>query len=291
VIPVSDPLWISQNRTDVSQIIVNLILNARDTLLEKAAGLTEPGWIPTISIRFATVPANGHRLSSAAGQNGYDAGDSNLCRRVTVHDNGMGMSEEVRERIFEPFYTTKEVGQGTGLGLATVWHLIKTMGGRIDVETRLGAGSVFHVDLPAVSAPAQFEVKEEAEPMIASSERVARILVVDDQPDVAMSLSRILETWGHRVTTLEDGSSAISRLSASTDEFDVCITDLNMPGATGFDVIRLIRDSNLPIKVIAMGGYLTASVRQDLEKLKVDGIVPKPFSMADIAAAVRVSGW
>jgi PAS domain S-box-containing protein len=294
VIHAGGPLWICQNRTDIAQIIINLMLNARDTLLEKLGGPTELGWIPTITVRLVTVNASRSRGSGSHESIGWLESDAAKWQRLTVHDNGMGMSEEVRERIFEPFYTTKEVGQGTGLGLATVWHLVKTMGGCVEVETRFGAGSVFHVSLPRVAAPANCETgsEEKQKAAIAPRERVARILLVEDQPEVATSLSRILENWGHRVAMLEDGAVAMRRLAdTGNDDFDVCITDLNMPGATGFDVIRQLRDANSPIKVIAMGGYLTAGVRQDLETLKVDAVLPKPFSIEDIAAAIRVAGW
>jgi PAS domain S-box-containing protein len=291
VIPAKRPLWIYQNRTDIAQIIINLILNARDTLLEKAGEPTEPGWIPTITIRMATLAVNGGRNSGLHDPSGSVEADAANWHRMTVEDNGMGMSEEVRERIFEPFYTTKEVGQGTGLGLATVWHLIKTMGGRVEVETRVGLGSVFHVSLPVAAAPTNSEAQPEEKLVAAPRGNAARILLVEDQPDVASSLSRILGNWGHGVTVLDNGATAIERLVEAGNDFDVCITDLNMPGATGFDVIRQIRRASSPIKIVAMGGYLTAAVRQELEMLKVDAIVPKPFSIEDIAAAMRVSGW
>ena len=125
----------------------------------------------------------------------------------------------------------------------------------------------------------------------AARDKFARILLVEDQPEVAGSLSRILEMWGHRVTILRDGAAALRELTNSADNFDVCITDLNMPGATGFDVVRMIREKKLPLKVIVMGGYLTGPIRQDLEAATVDAIVPKPFSMDDLEAAIRVSGW
>ena len=109
--------------------MVNLVLNARDTLLEKLARPTEDGWTPTISIELNAVSALSNPSASPNGHVAAEASPAKLWHRLTVRDNGMGMTDEVRERIFEPFYTTKEVGQGTGLGLATVWHLIKTMGG------------------------------------------------------------------------------------------------------------------------------------------------------------------
>jgi two-component system, cell cycle sensor histidine kinase and response regulator CckA len=289
--PAAGPLWIFQNRTDVGQIVVNLVVNARDTLLEKLAGRTDDGWTPTIAIELTAVSAPSSLSASSSGHVAAASSPAKPWHRLTVRDNGMGMTEEVRERIFEPFYTTKEVGQGTGLGLATVWHLIKTMGGSVEVETRLGVGSAFHVSFPPALPPTGSNGQSH-EPLVAvRHEKFARILMVEDQPEVAGSLSRILESWGHRVTILTDGSAALDRLTNRANEYDVCITDLNLPGATGFEVVQLVRDRVAPLKVVVMGGFLTASVRQQLERLKVEAIVPKPFSIEDIESAMRICGW
>ena len=93
------------------------------------------------------------------------------------------------------------------------------------------------------------------------------------------------------MTILNDGAAAVQRLENGSDEFDVCITDLNMPGATGFEIVRLIREKKLSLKTIVIGGYLTAPVREELELLEVDAIIAKPFSVEDIEAAIHVSGW
>ncbi|WP_044891683.1 PAS domain-containing hybrid sensor histidine kinase/response regulator [Opitutus terrae] len=282
--PTPKARWILQNRTDVAQIVINLVLNARDTLLEKAARHAPPGWSPLIHVEFAdgARPPAGSRSPHEA---------ASVYHQLTVRDNGMGMADEVRERIFEPFYTTKEVGQGTGLGLATVWHLIKTMGGRVEVETQVGHGSAFHVLLPATAAPAD---KPGLPPAIAHTMlpgRTARVLLADDQPQVAATLSRILQRWGHNVTVACDGGAALRMLATPGNHYDLCITDVNMPGATGFEVARSIRERSLRMKVVIVGGYLTPQVRRTLTELNIDAMVPKPFTMDDIAAAMRVCGW
>ena len=287
VVAPTTPLWVLQNRTDIAQVVINLVLNARDTLLEKASGGTLQNWTPTLSIRFATVNAGSNRSLASISS---EEANAVSWHRLTVRDNGMGMHEDVRERIFEPFYTTKGNGQGTGLGLATVWHLVKTMGGKIEVETRLGVGSAFHISLPAVSAPPP-PLPPTAPIMATVPRRSARILVVEDQPEVANSLRGILDRWGHRVTVVNDGSVALQRLDEGAHDYDICITDLNMPGASGFDVVRSLRDNGLPLQVIAMGGYLTGEVLQRLQTLEVDAILPKPFSIDDIEAALHTVGW
>lgn len=286
LVPVAEPMWVLQSRTDVAQIVINLVLNARDTLLERAAAQPPAGWSPSITVEFTTVQKNG-----TGPVNGHSGAGPTRWHRLTVGDNGMGMSDEVRERIFEPFYTTKEVGQGTGLGLATVWHLIKTMGGRVEVDTAVGRGSSFHVLLPATAAPNGSSVVPRHDFSVPAAVRRARILLADDQPQVAATLSSILRRWGHTVTIASDGGGALRLLAANGTHFDVCITDLNMPGATGFEVARTIRERALKMKVVIVGGYLTPQVRRTLTELNIDALVPKPFSMDDIATAMRVCGW
>jgi PAS domain S-box-containing protein len=278
--PPSRPMWVFQSRTDVAQIVINLVLNARDTLLEKAAAPSS-NWTPRIEVEFvADEPRSAKGARTAQRQH-----------RLTVRDNGMGMTEEVRERIFEPFYTTKGVGQGTGLGLATVWHLIKTMGGTVEVETTLGQGSVFQVLLPAVDPPVPKEAPARPATAPARSDRTARILLADDEPQVAATLSRILQHWGHTVSIASDGAIALQMLAADGAEFDVCVTDINMPGATGYDVAKSIRDRGLKTKIVILGGYVTPQVRQRLLDIKVDALVLKPFSGEDMAKALHTCGW
>jgi PAS domain S-box-containing protein len=293
LVPAQEQLWVRQSRTDIAQIVINLVLNARDTLLDKVANTVDQNWTPTISIRFATLSSGAGRGGTVSGLPGDESSRPQTWHRLTVRDNGMGMTDEVRERIFEPFYTTKETGQGTGLGLATVWHLVRTMGGRIEVETRLGVGSAFHVSWPAIAAPVVVVPAgtNHESAAVSVSDKRARILLVEDQPEVVRSLTRILERWGHDVTIMRDGTTALQRIARGIGEFDVCLTDLNMPGATGFDVIRAIRAARLPLKIVVMGGYLTGPIRHELEEWRVDAIMPKPFSLEDIESALRACGF
>ena len=135
-----------QNPADLHQIVLNLLMNARDAVHEKLS--LEPAGQAAVTLMVESLPPlNGHRR---AGQ------------RLTVRDTGVGMRREVLERIFEPFFTTKEVGRGTGLGLATVWHLVQTCGGRVDVESTPGVGTIFRVDLPQTAERAASPVSTPA---------------------------------------------------------------------------------------------------------------------------------
>ena len=128
-----------QNRADLHQVVLNLLMNARDTLHEKVE--RNPAAEATVTVRVEALPPSGR--GPAGGQ------------RLSVRDTGVGMPPEVIERIFEPFFSTKEVGRGTGLGLATVWHLVQACGGRIEVDSTPGVGTVFRVDFPRQSPPSE----------------------------------------------------------------------------------------------------------------------------------------
>src|SRR6185369_12796553 len=169
------PLWL--NATDLNQILLNLLLNARDTLLEKLTRQSA-GWTPCIRVEAVELSSNSSPpFSMAPGKKPLG------WQRLTVRDNGLGMTPAVRERIFEPFYTTKEVGKGTGLGLATVWHLVAELGGRVELETSPGEGSTFHVMLPVWPAPVSPEAAAPATP--AAPQGAARVFLAEDEPLVA----------------------------------------------------------------------------------------------------------
>jgi signal transduction histidine kinase len=129
-----------QNPADLHQVVLNLLLNARDTLHDK---------LERDAVAEARITVRVEPLALSNGRGPVDG------QRLSVTDTGVGMPREVLERIFEPFFTTKEVGRGTGLGLATVWHLLQTCGGRVEVDSTLGAGTTFRVDLPREVPPDQ----------------------------------------------------------------------------------------------------------------------------------------
>jgi signal transduction histidine kinase/ABC-type amino acid transport substrate-binding protein len=150
---------ITFNPTDFNQIVFNLVLNARDTLLEKAGKNKDRAWQPCLRISLVELPAQ-----SRPARAGLQPGGLAAWQRLTVEDNGLGIAPEVVDRIFEPFFSTKDVGKGTGLGLSTVWHQVNDAGGEISVDSKLGEGTAIHIYLPrweaapplaqaAVSAP------------------------------------------------------------------------------------------------------------------------------------------
>ena len=271
------PLWL--NATDLNQILLNLLLNARDTLLEKL-GRQSAGWTPCIRVEAVALnPESNPPMGAPAGRKPLG------WQRLTVRDNGLGMTPAVRERIFEPFYTTKEVGKGTGLGLATVWHLVSELGGRVELETTPGEGSTFRIFLPVWPALATAEAI--AAPMPAAAPGAARVFLAEDEPLVAESIAEALRRAGHQVTTSFDGNAAWDHIATRLGDYDLMVFDVNMPGLDGIELAHRVRASHYVGRLMIVSGRLTLPQLQAINRARVDRVLAKPFSMAEFSNAVR----
>ncbi len=281
VSPNLPPLYL--NPTDLNQILINLILNSRDTLLEKLSTAGSSEWAPNIHVEAVALPASavpplpGDELRPRPAL-GW--------QRLTVRDNGLGMTPAVRERIYEPFYTTKQVGQGTGLGLATVWHLVHEAGGRIELESTPGVGTAFHVILPVQPAPKPVRsAPPHREP---ARQAVARVFLAEDEDIVAHTVIAALERMGHTVHREPDGAAAWEHLQAPANQYDLLVLDVNMPGLTGIELTQRVRAAGRhagPILIIS--GRLGSEEMQQLTAARVTAMLPKPFSIGDFQSTVR----
>ncbi len=269
------------NVTDLNQVIANLILNARDTLAEKL-NFQRDGWTPFIAAEAVAEPVD--RIPRSAGP-ARPAGLRGW-QRLTVRDNGMGMSPEVRERIFEPFFTTKDVGQGTGLGLATVWHLVSAAGGYVEVESVPGQGSAFHVWLPEVPLPPGDAPTASAAP--ATGATALRVFLADDDDLVAQTITAVLQRAGHVVHREADGLAAWSFLRGTHASFDRVILDVNMPGLDGIAVAQRLRaDLRYAGKIMIISGRLGSNDLRQITEAQVDAVLTKPFTPQELLGAVE----
>jgi CheY-like chemotaxis protein len=208
---------------------------------------------------------------------------------IKIVDTGVGMYPEVRSRIFDPFFTTKGKA-GLGLGLAVSFGIIRRHGGNIDVESRYGKGTEFRVTLPVAKIAAQFAIQRNdcvtpVLPVEESAERLpTRLLVVDDEDFVRDLLREILECENCEVCVAASGSEALSVFGEM--EFDGVFTDIGMPGMSGWELAREIRqrDKKIPIAVITGWGEAVASHEQ--KAAGVDWVVAKPFTADRIAELV-----
>jgi two-component system cell cycle sensor histidine kinase/response regulator CckA len=268
------------NSTDLNQILLNLLLNARDALMERLSGRNPANWTPKITVEAAHFPPEAYPAPS------NQAGRTILgWQKLTVRDNGLGMPPDVVERIFEPFFTTKDVGKGTGLGLATVWHLTNDAGGRVTVESVLGSGSSFHILLPvypAVEAPKAIVI-----PRVAG--KPVRLLLIEDEALVARPIIQVLERQGHKVRYFENGLEAWRHLEGNLASYDLLIIDVNLPGMNGVDIVARARERDFQGRIFMVSGRFTSTDMSALTRLRIDHSLTKPFNVQQFLQAVNES--
>jgi CheY-like chemotaxis protein len=189
----------------------------------------------------------------------------------------------VIERIFEPFYSTKQVGRGTGLGLATVWHLVSDLGGRIDVQSLEGAGTTFFIYLPLVHVVTGPETPAPKVPPISKG---LRLLIAEDEALIASVLSTLLKRDSHEVTLTSNGREAWEVFEKTPGAFDILLFDFNMPEVTGLELTRRVRASGYRGPILIMSGRIPEEDRQELAALGIDAIVDKPFTLESLQSTL-----
>jgi signal transduction histidine kinase/CheY-like chemotaxis protein len=206
---------------------------------------------------------------------------------VDIEDNGPGIPAGLRERIFDPFFTTKEVGAGTGLGLSICYGILQEHGGRIGVESEVGQGTRFVLELPIVREAAEADAATPAAPAAATPpERGLRILVVDDEPSVVEILYRILGEEGHQIESAPSGGAALTRIVKQ--KFDLIISDIKMPGMHGTELYARVREVD-PLLASRMlfitGDMVSAETRHFLERTG-NSYIEKPFVLEEVRRRV-----
>jgi signal transduction histidine kinase/CheY-like chemotaxis protein len=253
-------LWtVSGDPTQLHQVLMNLCVNARDAMPD--------GGILHISAHSVTLDEHYVRTNLEAQTGPYVA--------ITVTDSGTGIPPNVLPRIFEPFYTTKEVGKGTGIGLSTVRAIVKGHGGFINVYSEIGRGSTFRVYLPASQRARQ--KREKAVMTDIPHGNGELLLVVDDEVSILEVTKTSLESSGYRVITAQDGTEALALYSQMKDEIKVVLTDMMMPYLDGAATIRALRRINPRVKVIAATG-LEVGGKVNNVSMQVDAFLTKPYT-------------
>jgi CheY-like chemotaxis protein len=211
---------------------------------------------------------------------------------IEASDTGEGMNAETLTRIFEPFYTTKAAGRGTGLGLAMVYAFARNCGGSIEVSSEVGSGTQFRLYLKRADRTRASRPVAPASQPVPSSPQMARdnpdtILVVDDDDLVRRSIAKILERNGYRVLAASGSVEALNVAKQQGTRIALIILDVLMPGLTGPELGRRLFDLNLPAKLLFVSGFAPESIQIEDAHVAADMLLQKPFSQAVLLERVR----
>ena len=250
----------------IEQLVLNLVVNARDAMPNGG------------KLRIQTKNV---RLKEDAQSKAGVPSDHFVL--LEVADTGIGMDQETQARIFEPFFTTKAVGKGTGLGLATVYAIVKQSNGSIEVQSKLGHGSSFKIYLPAAEqADADYESATGAAKPVFSGETV---LVVEDAEPLRRLICEALSASGCKVLSAPDGQEAL-RIVSREGSVDLLLTDVIMPGMNGPALAKQVRSLRPQMKILYMTGYSGEFIRADMLTPGVS-LIQKPFTPADLGRKIR----
>jgi len=267
------------DRGQFDQVVINLAVNARDAM---------PGG-GTLAITTSNVQID------ASVQRGHEVMNAGRYVLIEATDTGVGIPKEALPRIFEPFFSTKDVGAGTGLGLSTVYGIVHQTNGHIFVDSAPGEGTRFSIYLPrfgddALAAPAVAAARVSGGPDSAGEGDLTgegTVLLVEDEEAVRMFGARALRNKGYRVLEAEDGEQALDVLNGSDRKVDLIISDVVMPGMDGHTLVNLVRHELPDIRIILMSGYSEDVFAEDVERDPGISFLAKPFSLRDLAGKVK----
>jgi CheY-like chemotaxis protein len=268
--PDLQPLW--ADGSQLQQVIVNLAVNARDAM----SGGGELRFTTTLVVVDEAWQRQHPAMMPPIPLGRYV--------RLTVSDTGEGMSAETQSRIFEPFFSTKKVGKGTGLGLATTYGIVKQSGGFIWVDSDINVGTSFEIYLPAVSGAVEPVERPEREAAIEGGSET--VLLAEDDDAVRQFACQTLTTFGYRVLEARDGEEALALARQSAGVIHLLVTDIIMPRLTGPALAERLKNERPDTRVLFMSGYAdSATTLQDTELRR--SFLPKPFLPADLLKRVR----
>jgi CheY-like chemotaxis protein len=260
----ADGLWpVAVDPGELELVVLNLALNARDAM-----------------------PSGGVIRISAENAPGVNGGGGHDYVRLCVVDNGVGMSEEVMAHVFEPFYTTKDVGRGSGLGLAQVHGFVTQSGGRVEIESEIGRGASVTILLPRSQEPPAHTERHLVDLHVEMQSRgdLGCVLLVEDDDEVAALVTEMLEQLGYQVTRTSSAMAALGALSNGR-RVDLVFSDIMMPGGmNGVELAREVRRRRGDLPVLLTSGFAEAA----RESAAAEGVrvLAKPYRLEELAAAL-----
>jgi hemerythrin-like metal-binding protein len=267
----AEDLWLTQiDPGDFQDALLNLIINARDSMLD--------GGKITVETSNKIFDADYCKHNQGAKLGNYV--------QLTVSDNGVGIPPEYQEKVFNPFFTTKEQGKGTGLGLAMVYAFVKRSGGYINLYSEQGIGTAFRIYLPQIEGKEQNKRKQ-----VVQSQELPQgnetILVVDDEEDLRELAENSLQMLGYRVQTAENGLQALD-IIAKNSEIDLLFSDVVMPGGiNGYELAEKVTTDHPQVKILLSSGYTKKAVLEKDHTRRNFKLLNKPYSQIELAKQLR----
>ncbi|MBF0118679.1 MAG: response regulator [Desulfobacterales bacterium] len=250
--------FVLANPTQIHQIALNLITNAFHAMEEKGG---------VLEVKLENINLNNANY---------------IC--LTVSDTGVGIEKSIIDKIFDPYFTTKEKGKGTGLGLSIVYGIVKKYGGDITVVSETNKGSIFKVYLPVIQNKGErIEIKEH----LVLSEGKESIIIIDDEAYILKTIKLILESLGYRIDSYNSSEDALKAFKESPDKYDLVISDMTMPGYTGIELSKKIKEIRSDIKIIICTGFNEKIDEEKIKLFNIDGYIIKPFSTKELTDIVR----
>jgi two-component system, cell cycle sensor histidine kinase and response regulator CckA len=266
-------LWlVKADESQLTHVIINLAVNARDAM----------GGRGTLTIQTANFPVASREDSV------HEAMPPGDYVSIKVVDTGHGIPKEIIDRIWEPFFTTKELGEGTGLGLSTCYGIVKQTGGFIFADSVPGEGSTFSVYLPRhIPVEGRDAKVEKAVRQARDLTGAGRVLLVEDEDAVRLFSTRALKNKGYEVLAANGGEQALTLLDEAENRIDLLITDVMMPEMDGPTLIKHVRARIPDIKAICISGYAEDAIRDRLADDTEIHFLAKPFNLEDLATMVK----
>jgi PAS domain S-box-containing protein len=270
VVPAREPAWIRADAAQIEQMIANLVVNARDAMPRGG----------TLTLTLSRVDLNdeeAHRQPNLA------PGPYVL---LSVTDTGVGMAPDVQARIFEPFFSTRQLGKAGGLGLATVYGIVSQSGGSISVQSRLGVGTTFNVYLPCLTeshSPKQATMLPQTEKLTGTES----ILLVEDQPHILALSREFLERLGYKVWSAPGAEEALRLSRECSSEIQLLVTDIVMPGINGRMLAQQLRAERPGLKILYVSGYTDEVFGPGAALSPEEAFLEKPFELEVLGQKIR----
>lgn len=266
-----DPLPVCVDAGQIEQVVLNLVVNARDAIQGQGEIVVET---------FPRKPSEADRLAYVETPEQWEV----PMAVINVSDNGSGIPAELKRRIFDPFFSTKEEGQGSGLGLSTALGIVRQHHGTVSLYSEADRGTVMHVYLPLIDGHNLQESAASREVMAGGSET---LLVVEDNAGVRKMIMRMLSGLGYQILTAGSGTDALNVVRNYEGPIHALMTDMIMPGMNGVEVAERVKELRPEIKVLFASGYPEAHLTQSGINLGSRTLIRKPFSRSDLSLAIR----